>query len=315
MEKLDNLSRLIAKITSDLISLTHSLYESENIINKKFSLKRKKQKKLRNRKNKNKKNKRVKKKQKKYIASFEVKYSKKYNKIFSLNSFDYFFVPKNYTNNEYEKYIVKPKVTNFFIKQNSEKLPERLLQQDILYNTKMEMTKYDEGLNIINVEYKNPIFFNRQWIYQRITIKVTEDTSVYELTVKAFKKAGIQVEAKYDEKFDSTIITSIDGKRDGKGKTYWEFWTLDNNLNTYEIGELPVNEQKIKKDTVLEWRDATEQESSCGGGSNYNSNYNNNAPNPYNILNDGYSDVNFLGYPKFYKRVNAAAITPLSALI
>ncbi len=127
--------------------------------------------------------------------------------------------------------------------------------------------------DVTNVKYEDPVFFNNQWTYQRVFMEGSgKEETVYELTTKAMPYNGMRVETKHDDKFRTAYVTSIDGKRDGEidpatGKArYWEYWIIDRETGEERIGDMGIEEQKIRKNEAVEWRLATEQESGCGGG-------------------------------------------------
>ncbi|MCK4531519.1 MAG: hypothetical protein KAT94_01510 [Candidatus Aenigmarchaeota archaeon] len=148
---------------------------------------------------------------------------------------------------------------------------------------------------VTNLKYENPVFFNRQWTYQRVFIenKGREET-VYSLTVKAMDSSGVEVETKHDKKFDTGYMTSMDGRQDGEmdnetgQRKYWEYWIIDKDTGEERIGEEGIHEQKVKKNEMVEWRLATEQESGCGGGISYD---------PESLMND--PTINKLYLPSF----------------
>lgn len=137
----------------------------------------------------------------------------------------------------------------------------------------------DEGVNLesspgVNkVNYTDPVFFNKQWTYQRVFVEGEGgERTVYELTAGKMRKSGMDVETRHDEKFGTEYVTSIDGTKDGQkdpqtGKRmYWEYWIVDKDTGEERIGEESVYKQKVKQNEAVEWRLATEQEHGCGGG-------------------------------------------------
>jgi hypothetical protein len=126
---------------------------------------------------------------------------------------------------------------------------------------------------IINMKYDDPVFFNNQWTYQRIFIDNDhDDGTAYNLTMEAMVSSGMDLEIKHDHQFNTPYVTSIDGKGDGAmdpetgKKKYWEFWIIDKDTGNERIGEDAIYQQEVKKNEMIEWRLATEQESGCGGG-------------------------------------------------
>lgn len=137
---------------------------------------------------------------------------------------------------------------------------------------------------VTNLKYENPVFFNRQWTYQRIFIESNgREESVYSLTVKVMSSKGVEIETTHDKKFDTGYVTSMDGKKDGEmdketgQKKYWEYWIINKETGEERIGEEGIYEQKVKKNEMIEWRLSTEQESGCGGGI---------SNDPYVLMND-----------------------------
>ncbi len=133
-----------------------------------------------------------------------------------------------------------------------------------------------EKPEVVSMEYDNPVFFNRQWTYQRIFIENTgNEETVYSLTRKAMETSGMGIESEYDDRFGTLYVTAIDGKKDGEvdkdtGKRmYWEYWIIDIETGEERIGEKSIAEQKLKRKEMIEWRLATEQEAGCGGGISY----------------------------------------------
>ncbi|MEE9323526.1 MAG: hypothetical protein V3U72_03185 [Candidatus Aenigmarchaeota archaeon] len=150
---------------------------------------------------------------------------------------------------------------------------------------KTELTYSDEvKAEVTNLKYENPVYFNRQWTYQRIFIESDgKEESVYSLTMKALSSNDLEIETKHDEKFNTGYVTSIDGRRDGETdnetgqRKYWEYWMVNKETGEERIGEEGIHEQKVKKNEMVEWRLSTEQESGCGGGT---------SNDPYVLMND-----------------------------
>ncbi len=148
---------------------------------------------------------------------------------------------------------------------------------------------------VTNLKYENPVFFNKQWTYQRIFIENNRiEESVYSLTIKAMNSSGMEVEARHDKKFNTGYVTSIDGRKDGEidketgQKKYWEYWIINKETGDERIGEEGIYEQKVKKNEMVEWRLSTEQESGCGGGISYD---------PQSLMND--PTINKLYLPSY----------------
>ncbi len=114
--------------------------------------------------------------------------------------------------------------------------------------------------DVMSIEYEAPTFINGQKTYQRIVFEADVDgESVYELTQRKFGKAGIDASSEYDSEFNSVLFTSIDGRAEGDGGNFNEFY-----LNG-EIGENAVDLQPVRKGDIIEWRNAEETDGSCGG--------------------------------------------------
>jgi hypothetical protein len=172
------------------------------------------------------------------------------------------------------------------------------VEYDLLEHAEYEagpMYSKETKPEVTNLKYENPVFFNRQWTYQRIFIESDgREESVYSLTVKAMDSSGMDVETKHDKKFDTGYVTSMDGRKDGEmdnetgQRKYWEYWIINKETGEERIGEEGIHEQKVKKNEMVEWRLATEQESGCGGGISYD---------PQSLMND--PTVNKLYLPSF----------------
>jgi hypothetical protein len=114
--------------------------------------------------------------------------------------------------------------------------------------------------DVLSIKYDNTELINGQKTYQRIVFKADADgESVYELSMRKFKGAGIEASAEYENEFDSMIFTSINRKAEGAGGNFNEFY-----LNG-EIGTNAADMQKLKKGDTVEWRYAEETDGSCGG--------------------------------------------------
>jgi len=130
---------------------------------------------------------------------------------------------------------------------------------------------YEIKMNLLKVEYEEPVFFNDQLTYQSIFMENNEHgKTVYELTLEAAQKNGMDVKISYDEKTRTFYLDSMDGKEDGADingeKAYLEFWIKDGETGEYQIGENSIEQEVLKKGDRVEWRLATERESGCGGG-------------------------------------------------
>jgi hypothetical protein len=113
---------------------------------------------------------------------------------------------------------------------------------------------------LLNIEYETPELINGQKTYQRIVFEADADReSVYELSVRRMKDAGIEFSSEYDGEFGSMLFTSINKRAEGEGGNFNEFY-----LNG-EIGGNAADAQKVKKGDVIEWRYAEETDGSCGG--------------------------------------------------
>lgn len=113
---------------------------------------------------------------------------------------------------------------------------------------------------ILTMEYDAPELINGQKTYQRIVFEADMDgESVYDLTVRKLGGSGMDIDAEYDSAFDSMLVTSINGKSEGDGGNFNEFY-----LNG-EIGENAVDMEKVKKGDIIEWRYAEETDGTCGG--------------------------------------------------
>ncbi|NIO22488.1 MAG: hypothetical protein GTN38_00490 [Candidatus Aenigmarchaeota archaeon] len=125
--------------------------------------------------------------------------------------------------------------------------------------------------DLLKVEYTEPVFFNDQLTYQSVFME-NEETgkTVYELTLEASQKNGMDVKISYDERTRTFYLDSMDGKRDGSeidgNRVYLEFWVKDGETNEYRIGEESMDQEILKRGDKVEWRLATERESYCGGG-------------------------------------------------
>jgi hypothetical protein len=119
---------------------------------------------------------------------------------------------------------------------------------------------FNEGL--LKIKYESPVFMENQVVYQSIFIEAKEDTTVYELTTKVLKSNNVQVESRYDRKFDSMLFTSVDNIKDGQEGIWTEFY-----LNG-RIGEDAVDKAKVKKGDIIELRSyrANDESGFCGGG-------------------------------------------------
>lgn len=126
-------------------------------------------------------------------------------------------------------------------------------------------------MDILKVEYIEPVFFNEQLTYQSIFMENKETgKTVYELTLESSQRSGMDIKMRYDEKMKTFYLESIDGKMDGSeidgNKVYLEFWIKDGETNEYRIGENSIEREVLKKGDKVEWRLATERDSYCGGG-------------------------------------------------
>lgn len=139
-----------------------------------------------------------------------------------------------------------------------------------------EYTKADEGdvhkkTDFLKIEYTEPMFFNEQLTYKSVFME-NEGASktVYELTLEASQKNGMDIKISYDENTRTFYLDSMDGMEDGTkidgDRAYLEFWVKDGETNEYRIGVNSIDQEHLKKGDRVEWRLATERESSCGGG-------------------------------------------------
>ena len=126
------------------------------------------------------------------------------------------------------------------------------------------MTSYANEM--ISIDYGDAHLINGQKTYQRIVFKAdVEGESVYNLTLRKLGEAGIAATAEKDMEFDSMIFKSINGRAEGTGGNFNEFY-----LNG-EIGADAVDKQKLSKGDVVEWRYAEETDGSCGGCPDFSS--------------------------------------------
>ncbi len=117
----------------------------------------------------------------------------------------------------------------------------------------------------VRISYHNPIFYNEQWTYERLFFDNLEETNVYELTKKMSERTGTDIEIVDDPSFGK-YVKSIDGKQDGDGGRYWEYWVVNRDTGEKRIGERSIDQQTLRKNEFIEWRLAEERESVCGGG-------------------------------------------------
>ncbi len=121
-----------------------------------------------------------------------------------------------------------------------------------------EMIKY--SANVLDIEYEAPELINGQRTYQRIVFEAEKDgETVYETTMKKFMDAGMDAKAERDSDFGTMIFTSLNNRKEGSDGNFNEFY-----LNG-AIGDNAVDQQKLKKGDVVEWRYAEETDGSCGG--------------------------------------------------
>jgi hypothetical protein len=147
---------------------------------------------------------------------------------------------------------------------------------NVTYSSSLSIEKYTESVlgsevkatydsGVLNIEYKNVELINGQKTYQRIVLKAESDgESVYDLTVRKLGRAGIETETEYDSEFEGMIFTSINGRAEGAGGNFNEFYVNG------EIGGNSADKQKLKKDDYIEWRNA-EEVSGCGGSPDFES--------------------------------------------
>lgn len=114
--------------------------------------------------------------------------------------------------------------------------------------------------NVLNIEYEAPELINGQRTYQRIVFEAEKDgETVYEMTMKKFMDAGMEASAERDSDFGTMIFTSLNKRKEGADGNFNEFY-----LNG-AIGDSAIDQQKLKKGDVVEWRYAEETDGSCGG--------------------------------------------------
>jgi hypothetical protein len=114
--------------------------------------------------------------------------------------------------------------------------------------------------DILNIQHEVPELINGQQTYQRIVFEADRDgETVYELTMRKLGEAGIDVSSEYDSDFDSIIITTVNGRKEGQDGIFNEFYR--NGI----IGGNAVDMESVKKGDILEWRYAEETDGSCGG--------------------------------------------------
>ncbi|NIO21537.1 MAG: hypothetical protein GTN76_12545 [Candidatus Aenigmarchaeota archaeon] len=139
------------------------------------------------------------------------------------------------------------------------------------YTIVEQKNEYQGKNDFLKVEYTEPVFFNDQLTYQSIFMENEEaGKTVYELTLEASQKNGMDLKISYDENTRTFYLDSMDGKKDGSkidgNMAYLEFWVKDGETNEYRIGENSIDQEILKKGDKVEWRLATERESYCGGG-------------------------------------------------
>ncbi|MBN2331254.1 MAG: DUF4430 domain-containing protein [Candidatus Aenigmarchaeota archaeon] len=114
--------------------------------------------------------------------------------------------------------------------------------------------------DVLDIEYEAPELINGQRTYQRIVFEAERDgETVYETTMRKFMQAGMDAKAEYDPDFGTMIFTSLNSREEGADGNFNEFY-----LNG-AIGENAIDQQRLKKGDVVEWRYAEETDGSCGG--------------------------------------------------
>ena len=129
------------------------------------------------------------------------------------------------------------------------------------YSEGTQLPQRDEPQSsVLTLEYETPDVINGQRTYQRVVFEADRDgETLYQLTARKLGEAGMEVSAEYDSDFESTLLTSINGKREGAEGNFNEFY------RNGEIGENAVDKEVVKKGDIIEWRYAEESDGTCGG--------------------------------------------------
>jgi hypothetical protein len=118
--------------------------------------------------------------------------------------------------------------------------------------------------DVLSIEYEKPEMVGGQKTYQRLIFRADSDgESVYELAMRKFQEAGMEISAEYDEEFESMLFTSVNGRHEGEEGNFNEFY-----LNG-DIGMNAVDKELLKAGDVVELRYAEETDGSCGGVPDY----------------------------------------------
>ena len=200
---------------------------------------------------------------------------------------DYMERPENVKENEYQDFAVlkhfehADERADLGLKTQKEttELPPYLSPaeefEDVEYRNTM-FQAYSEGTvkdarqithqdSLLNIEYERPELINGQKTYQRIVFEAdTDGETVYDMTMRKLKLAGMEVSASYDQDFGTMLITSMNQRSEGTDGNFNEFY------KNGEIGRNAVDREGLKKGDIIEWRYAEETDGSCGGVPDYN---------------------------------------------